>query len=1214
MRVNKRFPVLFVLAWLLIQPGRAHAIVGPLFADTTWSGTANVTGDVVVTAGVHLTIAPGTRVIFKARQSSYDDPNGIPNRCDLIVSGRLTVNGGTTQSDSVFFTSGATTPAQGDWGYVYFTPTNGDTTSSITGATFRWGTSNLYLYLTAPRIQHCVFEQASFVGLYADSANSKTQINDCVFQNNHQFGANMIGSSPTMLRCTFRANGSADSTLPQLGGLYQAGCSGRVANCVFQEHTALGTVAFTLVSCFTEVAQDSFIHNTGVSVFIIGTGSVPIDSCYFARGKIGVSAFGAGFVRSCRFEDNYNVAIETVFDPVQTYTLPVIGGSIATACTFRRNAVAVRDSVPGVRAIQARFNDWGTTDEEAVFAQMRGGVDASPWIDSTHTQIFTTTSYGIIDRDVTWSGEMKIRGDIYVMPGHRLLIEPGTVLRMQTPKSDWDSLNIQDGLCDILVGGTITALGGTAQGDSIIVTSASSSPARGDWGGIYFAPGSGGTLSGVLSEYAINGFLIHSSPAISFSTARYDSLEGFKCEFPGGAQLVGCEAYGCTDGLYSVSSSQPTVTNCFFYDNSTGVRIFDSAPTLSGVRITLNTNSGINIQLSAATVRGCSIQDNFWGVQATSAENAVFGTEDEPNDIYGNGYLNMDNASSAPLQARYNYWGTTNEDSVLLGFGGTAVNYSPWYDASHTVLYASSRYGVLASNTTWSGSVNLQGDIVVPAGVTLTIAPGTRIASAELSSAYDDARGTQGVVDLIVEGRLAASGTPESTITFTSGGPYYSTGSWGRIVLLGGSNDSSTIQHATLLYGRGLLVKNASPFVADDSVGAASDTTVIIVGRCPRGTNVGVTAPAGSRGVGVALNDATGALTGWRVTNGNVGVRVAGGAPSLAGWWVYQARTGLLLTDTTSAGVTGTTLQSSLSGAIMMSIAGASRPRVESSVFRTTATGSASATGVKVAEVGTRPDLGGGPTGSTGGNAFVGFDGVSRFALVDSGAVGDTTWAKSAWWGTARSDSVPYYIVDHTDNGALGVVQYLPILTNDPTPAPLWSVETSSATSRGNFIVWHGEPNAEVHVWRAGGGGVWPTDFVTIGQAPTDGTGRGEFLDLTAESGRRYTYALTAESPSDPGSPLVFLTVGGRLDRSSLRVLSARSSGQVRLQVSLPMTGSVTVDAFSADGRRIARIFDGTLAAGEHTLFWKPEVVSGIIWLQMTSLAGNSSARLAVVR
>jgi hypothetical protein len=85
--------------------------------------------------------------------------------------------------------------------------------------------------------------------------------------------------------------------------------------------------------------------------------------------------------------------------------------------------------------------------------------------------------------------------------------------------------------------------------------------------------------------------------------------------------------------------------------------------------------------------------------------------------------------------------------------------------------------GTLPGNETWSGTVTLTGDVLIPAGTTLTIDPGTEVRIQPLA---DNSRG--GVdwsrIELIVEGDLVAQGVSPGSITMTSDSMTPAKGHW----------------------------------------------------------------------------------------------------------------------------------------------------------------------------------------------------------------------------------------------------------------------------------------------------------------------------------------------------------------------------------------------------------------------------------------------------
>lgn len=105
------------------------------------------------------------------------------------------------------------------------------------------------------------------------------------------------------------------------------------------------------------------------------------------------------------------------------------------------------------------------------------------------------------------------------------------------------------------------------------------------------------------------------------------------------------------------------------------------------------------------------------------------------------------------------------------------------------------------SNTTWSGTIVISGDIYIPPGVTLTIAPGTIVKFRKI-----DESGDQNLfhtdspyypeAELIVRGKLIARGTPDKQIVFTSAEMTPRPADWGAINFLG--SDGNILEYVKI--------------------------------------------------------------------------------------------------------------------------------------------------------------------------------------------------------------------------------------------------------------------------------------------------------------------------------------------------------------------------------------------------------------------------------
>lgn len=109
----------------------------------------------------------------------------------------------------------------------------------------------------------------------------------------------------------------------------------------------------------------------------------------------------------------------------------------------------------------------------------------------------------------------------------------------------------------------------------------------------------------------------------------------------------------------------------------------------------------------------------------------------------------------------------------------------------------------LPEDTTWQGDIFVTGDIYVPPGVTLTVAPGTivkfkRIEETDERNLFALDSPYYPVAEIIVRGRLIAKGTSEDRIVFTSAEVDARPGDWGALNLLG--SDDHSIEYAKILF------------------------------------------------------------------------------------------------------------------------------------------------------------------------------------------------------------------------------------------------------------------------------------------------------------------------------------------------------------------------------------------------------------------------------
>ncbi|MDD2582688.1 MAG: right-handed parallel beta-helix repeat-containing protein [Desulfuromonadaceae bacterium] len=98
---------------------------------------------------------------------------------------------------------------------------------------------------------------------------------------------------------------------------------------------------------------------------------------------------------------------------------------------------------------------------------------------------------------------------------------------------------------------------------------------------------------------------------------------------------------------------------------------------------------------------------------------------------------------------------------------------------------------VLTEDVTWSGSILVQGFVLVAPNVTLRIDPGTVVRFAAAADGQ--------LPGLVIQGRIHAAGTSEQPIAFTSDQSSPLRGSWGGIVLLS-TGKHNLMEHCRIEY------------------------------------------------------------------------------------------------------------------------------------------------------------------------------------------------------------------------------------------------------------------------------------------------------------------------------------------------------------------------------------------------------------------------------
>lgn len=93
---------------------------------------------------------------------------------------------------------------------------------------------------------------------------------------------------------------------------------------------------------------------------------------------------------------------------------------------------------------------------------------------------------------------------------------------------------------------------------------------------------------------------------------------------------------------------------------------------------------------------------------------------------------------------------------------------------------------VLTTDTVWQGQVHLEDDLLIPAGVTLTVKAGTVVTVSSAESTKIDPEFISHQTEILVRGALKVQGTPDAPVTFT-GEKADDDSRWAGIVIDGGA-------------------------------------------------------------------------------------------------------------------------------------------------------------------------------------------------------------------------------------------------------------------------------------------------------------------------------------------------------------------------------------------------------------------------------------------
>ena len=321
----------------------------------------------------------------------------------------------------------------------------------------------------------------------------------------------------------------------------------------------------------------------------------------------------------------------------------------------------------------------------------------------------------VLTEDVSWRGSILVKGSVVVAPQATLRIEPGTVVRFAATASQQ--------LPNLVIQGRFHAAGTTER--PIVLTSDQSNPARGSWGGIVFlATEKRNLLEQCRIEYAETGIAVKFSTVtlkgvsiVQAQTALLSQdgvvqmaggtvsdsetgIEIYNSEFDGRDTTVGSCQRGfvlskSAVGLAALKiiNNQQTgleadecrikITGGEFSGNALGARISGSEGQIVMSRFLRNTQTALHLLGSRIKVQRCLFADNSQDALRTEDGRALLLN----NAFNSNGGFNLFNAGREVVDARQNWWGSTDQSlvrqkihDVLRDENTGAVNLFPWLD------------------------------------------------------------------------------------------------------------------------------------------------------------------------------------------------------------------------------------------------------------------------------------------------------------------------------------------------------------------------------------------------------------------------------------------------------------------------------------------------------------------------------------------------------
>jgi serine protease AprX len=277
--------------------------------------------------------------------------------------------------------------------------------------------------------------------------------------------------------------------------------------------------------------------------------------------------------------------------------------------------------------------DLGPAGKDSLYGS--GRIDVYGAINSYKT--------GTITSDETWSNWAWVTGDVIIPSGVTVTIEPGTRVEFATKDNQNSGEDSQK--CELIVYGTLDAVGSSSPGDSVMFTSDASFPTKGDWYGIRFknASSEDSRIDFCKIKYANQGVACYRCS--TFIQRSWISQCNYGCYVDTAATKLGIHDVLIDSCSYGVRINEGAAWLYFsdLVDNSVGVGYFAAGHYFKGGlareadvnNCDIQYNSiGILCDDSSPIINYCDITDNtLWGIKCIDDSDPIIGR----NDITDNG-------------------------------------------------------------------------------------------------------------------------------------------------------------------------------------------------------------------------------------------------------------------------------------------------------------------------------------------------------------------------------------------------------------------------------------------------------------------------------------------------------------------------------------------------------------------------------------------------